>query len=234
VLRSGRVDSRVRVSGAVVLRVAAAARRIIFPRAQSPLGVVSGGVGELGGVVPRHGRRGGGGDHAMGFCLPASAPSRRSLLRLRREACGVSVGCSLAAGVRCLGWRRWIAGGDDDPGAGLVERRRQIECSSPTWSERRNRSGNRDPARGRSPVDVPQRRRARRVRRPSPSTRKASDGDGAASAPATKDVCVCRPPRPFFVILFLLGVFSAVSPGCVLSPGFSGSFCFGVVLRWFV
>ena len=47
------VHSRVRVSGAAVLMVEAAARRIIFLQLHPHLGVVSGGVEECGGVVSR-------------------------------------------------------------------------------------------------------------------------------------------------------------------------------------
>lgn len=68
-------------------------------------------------LVARHGRRGGSVDPAMVFCLPASAPSRRRLLRRRREASGVRSGC---------GWRRWLA---------RPSWRRRRPCCSPSRSD---------------------------------------------------------------------------------------------------
>jgi hypothetical protein len=117
--------------------------------------------------------------------------------------------------------------------SGRMDRWLQIECFFPTWSARRIRSGIRVPARGTSPVDVPHRQRLRRVRRASTSTLKASDGDGAASAPARMDVCACRPPRPFFVFLFLLGCFLQFLLGsCLLPASLDVSACMCVIL-WF-
>lgn len=67
------------------------------------------------------GCRGGGGDHGVDFCSPASAPSRRRSLRRPREGCGFLYRSLRRKGGLELGLRRLVAG------SGFLPRRRQVE-----------------------------------------------------------------------------------------------------------
>ena len=90
-LRSQRVDSRSCVSCAAArLGTAAARRRIRWPRfSSSRCSSLEGRRGIGGSLVSSRGRRGGGGDHGMHFCPPASSLLRWRQLPRLREACEV-------------------------------------------------------------------------------------------------------------------------------------------------
>lgn len=184
--------------------------------------------GEVG-MSPDRGWRGGGADLMAAFCALA-LPSRRRRLRRRCGATELVQELVLPASAVVLRAASLVCGWRQRSWSRRMDRWLQIDCFFPTWLAWRIRFGNRDSARGISPVDVPHRQRLRRLRRASPSTLKASDGDGAASAPARKVVRACRPPRPFFVFLFLLGCFLHFLPGsCLLPVSLDVSACLAVI-----
>ena len=111
-LRSRRVDSRIRVSCAAAWMGTAEARwRISWARfSSSRCSALVGQRGIGGPPVSSGGRRGSGGDHRMDFCPPASSLLRRRLLPRLREACEVGSWSSSGSDLAPVqGW--WCDGG---------------------------------------------------------------------------------------------------------------------------